>query len=164
MSDEAAPRWEDPQAWAAHAAATGREALAQAALEAQGMPPGHGTFYDRTGRVISLFCWAALSRRRDYLVLAETRAGSRRVVTWWLGRDYAFGLPGSPFIFQTMVLGPRRSGGPMILTTTEAGAMGAHLVRSWIVRGKYAIEDGGAATPWRGGHEGHALGTFPGEP
>lgn len=136
--------WEDPQAWAARAAAVERDALAQAALDAEGAPPGHGPFYDRKGRVILLFCWAALTRCRDYLYLAETHAGSRRVSTRWAGHDLSEGRWDEPVIFQTVLLDPRRAFTPVAFTTTEAGAMGAHLVWAWIERGKYALEDSGA--------------------
>lgn len=82
--------------------ALGRYEAAMKDIEENGMP-----YYDRAGRRIGLFEWAALFEDLEYRFVAKTRVGTCGVSTIWVGHDMSL-WPGTPFplIFETAVAWP----------------------------------------------------------
>jgi hypothetical protein len=61
-------------------------------------------YYDREGKPITLWQWAALMEANGDHHVANDLIGEVRVSTVWLGLDHNWG-PGPPLIFETMVFG-----------------------------------------------------------
>jgi hypothetical protein len=61
-------------------------------------------YFDRTGKPLTLWEWAALMEANLDRHVADDMVGQVRVSTVWLGLNHNWGL-GPPLIFETMVFG-----------------------------------------------------------
>jgi hypothetical protein len=61
-------------------------------------------YFDRNGKPITLWEWAALMESGADRHVADDMVGQVRVSTVWLGLNHNWG-PGPPLIFETMVFG-----------------------------------------------------------
>lgn len=94
------------------------------------MPP---YYFDREGRPLDLWQWAAMFEDGAARRVAEDDVGGVWVSTVWLGLDHSFGTSPRPLIFETMCFGgpldqePRRY-------ATEAEALAGHAEVVTLVR------------------------------
>jgi hypothetical protein len=89
--------------------------------------------YDRDGKPLALFEWAALAGDPEYKRVGYDELNGFDVSTVWLGIDYRFGR-GTPLIFETMVF-PAGSMSEVYCarySTMSAAAAGHREVVAWI--------------------------------
>lgn len=82
-------------------------------------------YYDKAGKPIDMWRWAALFEQPGYKRIAQHKYRNIEVSTVWLGVDHGFGYSDQPIIFETMVFRNGR-GHEMNRYYTEAEAIEGH--------------------------------------